>query len=314
MVSVIIPVFNASAWLEKTIESVLKQDFLTEIICVDDHSADNSWRILKSYERKFPGLVKVFKNPLKGGNNARNFGFLQSSGRFIQWLDADDQLLEGKFKAQVGFLLENPGCDVVYSDWYMDFYENGRLKERREIRKAQYRNFTYEILSDNWSPPANYLLRREIAEKLHRIKGWNPATPVAQDREYFTKAALSNTKFCYVPGFFSIYNRWSGGQVSAVDFKERLKHQLVLEERFRKIILNGNFPLRERVKYSALLNAHIINACYYHPQLTIRRPFAPLINVKIIRWKKYPFVPFIYIWQHFKFCVKKFFSWLKKRK
>jgi len=36
------------------------------------------------------------------------------------------------------------------------------------------------------------------------LKAWNPQTPVAQDREYFTLAALEGARFAYVPGYFSV--------------------------------------------------------------------------------------------------------------
>ncbi len=307
LVSVIIPAYNAEKWLEKTLQSVLRQKYLKEIIIVDDHSTDRTQQIAQDYARKYPSVVKYFINPRKGANTARNYGFLQSSGEFIQWLDADDQLWDGKFEAQVGFMLENPAVDIVYSDWHMDFYdENLRLLKREERRKAPYSDYLYELLKDNWSPPANYLLRRRIAGKLHRIGAWNPQTPVAQDREYFTLAALEGARFAYVPGFFSVYNRWSSGQVSAMDFKRRLEFQMQMEKRFRDIILQKHFPRRLKRKYLACLNAHVLNACFYHPGLTIPYPFSILnVNWNLIHWKKYPFIPVIYTWQILKFYLNK---------
>jgi glycosyltransferase involved in cell wall biosynthesis len=285
------------------IGSCLIQEHLKEIIVVDDFSTDQSWEILSGLQCQFPEKLKIYRNPCKGGNNARNYGFEQSSGEFIQWLDADDFLLPSKFEKQLKGFDENPGTDIVYSDFYMDFYhENGLFEKRKELKKASYDDFCREILSDNWSVPANYLFKRPLAGKLHHLKAWNPETKVAQDREYLTMAVLSGAKAFYCPGFYCVYNVWNKNSVSAMDFKTRLGHQIVLEKKFRDMIRQNNYPRQKRRQYLSLLNAHMMNACFYNPKLTITYPFS-LFNIKwpIIHWKKRPFIPMIYIWQHLKY-------------
>jgi glycosyltransferase involved in cell wall biosynthesis len=306
-VTVIIPNYNCSKWLPKVIESCLIQQHLHEIIVVDDKSEDDSWEVLEKLKEQSPGIIKIYRNPKKGGNQARNFGFSKSSGDFIQWLDADDFLLEGKFENQIRKFRDNPKADIVYSDWYMDFYEDSTTCIRREEqKKAPYPDFTFEILADNWSVPANYLLKRSIAEKLHHLPGWQPETKVAQDREYFTMAALLGAEFVYAEGFYCIYNRWNANSVSSMQFKKRLKFQLELEQKFRKKIIEKNYPKKQEKQYLSLLNAHSMNACFYNPKLTVLNSFSFFnIHWKKIHWKKRPFIPLIYIWQHLKFFFMK---------
>ncbi|MCF6243375.1 MAG: hypothetical protein L3J74_18820 [Bacteroidales bacterium] len=214
--------------------------------------------------------------------------------------------MEGKFENQIKAFQENPETGIVYSDWYMDFYDNDKFIKRQEYKKAQYQDFTFEILSDNWMANNSYLLTRQIAEKLHNIQAWNPETKVAQDREYFTMAALIGAKFTYAKGFFSVYNRWSINSVSSMDFKQRLIYQLQLEQKFRTKILENNYSKKSKRKYLALLNAHTMNACFYNPKLTILNTFSFFnIKWKLIHWKKRPFIPFIYIWQHLKLVFKR---------
>ncbi len=304
-ISVIIPNYNCEQWLETAIISCMKQKYLHEIIVVDDHSQDNSWQLLKKLRNEHSEIIKIFKNPNKGGNSARNFGFSQSSGDYIQWLDADDYLLDGKFEQQIDKFKEQ-NADIVYSDWYIDFYENKtNFSHRNSVQKSDYKDFMFEMLNDNWSVPANYLLKREVAKKLHDIKAWNPETKIAQDREYFTTAALIGAKFCYKKGYFCVYNRWNANQVSAMNFKERLTHQLVLEQKFRKQILSNKYPKNLEKKYLSVLNAHTMNACFYNPKLSILNSFS-FFNIywRKIHWKKRPFIPLIYLWQHLKFFCK----------
>ncbi len=311
-VSVIIPNYNCSQWLPKVIDSCLIQKHLLEIIVVDDQSTDNSWKILQESQKQNPHIIKIFKNPEKGGNNARNFGFSKSSGDYIQWLDADDFLLDGKFENQIKKFEQSPETDVVYSDWYMDFYEN-KIKyiERKKYIYKQYNDFTYELLSDNWLANNSYLFKRNIAEKLHHCPAWNPETKVAQDREYITMAALLGAKFSYTKGVFCIYNRWNTNSVSSMNFKQRLVYQLELEQKFRQKIIKNNYPKRITRQYLGLLNAHTMNACFYNPKLIILNKFSFFnIKWKIIHWKKRPFIPFIYLWQHIKYFFRN--STLKK--
>lgn len=306
-ISVIIPNYNCSQWLPRVIESCLEQKYLHEIIIVDDSSTDNSWEILLNLQKQNTSIIKIYKNLEKGGNNARNYGFSKSSGDYIQWLDADDFLLPDKFENQIKMFENQLDTDIVYSDWYMDFYKNKTNFVERKVKKTgRHKDFTYQILADNWSVPASYLLKRKIAEKLHKIQAWNPNRKVAQDREYFTLAALLGAKFTYVSGFFAIYNIWNTNSVSAMNFKQRLKYQLELEQVFRARIINNKYPKKITKQYLAILNAHTMNACFYNPNLTILNNFSFFnINWKIIHWKKRPFIPFIYAWQHVKYSIKK---------
>ena len=193
----------------------MQKEFLKEIIVVDDHSTDDSLFTLRGYEERYPTLIKVYINADKGGNNARNYGFSMSTGAFIQWLDADDQVLPGKFSAQLDVFSRLKGIDIVYSDWRLDTYnENGEIGRTETKIHKQYDDFLYELLVDNWSPPHNYILKRAIAGKLDEMQAWNSETPVLQDREYFTLAAINGATFHYTPGVFSVYNRWSRQSVS----------------------------------------------------------------------------------------------------
>lgn len=307
LVSVIIPNFNCARWLPQVIEGCIAQGAsLREVIVVDDGSTDDSVAVLERLSAGIGGgVLRIFRNPDKGANAARNYGFAQASGAYIQWLDADDFILPGKLERQLAVFRSNPSAHVVYSDWYEDIYVPGAWEPKRIAhKKAAYADFTREILADNWSVPANYLFRRELAERLDERRAWNPSRLVAQDREYVTLAALSGAAFVYTDGFFSVYNRWNPNSVSSMPFSKRLEHQLDLEETFREEIRCGHFSRNLKRQYEAILNAHVINACYYNPGLTIKRAFLPTsIDFRIVHYKKYPFIPFIYAKQLMRYAA-----------
>ncbi len=249
VVSAIIPNYECARWLPEVIESCLQQgECLKEVIIVDDDSKDNSWEILTRYKELYPGIIKIYRNREKGGNNARNYGFSLSSGDFIQWLDADDQLLPGKLDAQIKAFADHPDADIVYSDWQLNTYNETSELILQEFKKhRQYDDFLLELLKNNWSPPHTYLLKRSIAEKLAQEPAWNPGTPVLQDREYFTLAALAGARFLYAEGFVCIYNRWNKMSVSR---NRNIPTLLGLLQKFRERIAgNDGFDEEKKTCY-----------------------------------------------------------------
>ncbi|KFF27944.1 glycosyltransferase family 2 protein [Chryseobacterium vrystaatense] len=101
-ISVIIPVYNASEFLEKSVASALQFDEVKEIILAEDQSTDNSLEICQKLADQYT-RIKLFQHPDKGNHGAaatRNLGIEKSSGSFIAFLDADDYYLPNRFEAE----------------------------------------------------------------------------------------------------------------------------------------------------------------------------------------------------------------------
>ena len=93
-VSIIMPVYNAEEYLQRAINSVLKQTLKDiELICVNDGSTDNSSEILNSFNEKY-NFIKIFNIDNSGSGFARNVGIEKSTGEYIAFLDADDEFLD----------------------------------------------------------------------------------------------------------------------------------------------------------------------------------------------------------------------------
>lgn len=89
-VSVIIPVYNMERYISEAIESIEKQTLKElEIVCVDDGSSDNSYRVMEEYTKKFSNIL-LLKQENQGPGPARNFGIKEAKGEFCCFLDADD--------------------------------------------------------------------------------------------------------------------------------------------------------------------------------------------------------------------------------
>ncbi|CAL8271268.1 unnamed protein product [Gadus morhua 'NCC'] len=123
-VSVIIPVHNASCWLEECLQAVLNQDFTgsLELSVYDDASTDASRAVLESWKEKFE--AKAVSMVISGHHSAqprgvgyaKNQAIRQSSGRYLCFQDADDVMLSQRVSLQYAAALLQPhaliGCGV----------------------------------------------------------------------------------------------------------------------------------------------------------------------------------------------------------
>ncbi|MGP4917010.1 glycosyltransferase family 2 protein [Brachybacterium tyrofermentans] len=115
LVSVIIPVYNVEDFVKFTLDSTLNQGLpegQLEVICVDDGSTDSSGRILDDYASRFDFFRVVHQENSGGPGNPRNNGISISRGRYLFFLDADDELTENALRDLVG-TAESEGADVV---------------------------------------------------------------------------------------------------------------------------------------------------------------------------------------------------------
>lgn len=89
-VSIVIPIYNKQKYLEECLDSIIAQTYENiEIICVDDGSTDSSLEILYKYKNKDNRII-IIEQENRGAGNARNTGMAAATGKYIQFLDADD--------------------------------------------------------------------------------------------------------------------------------------------------------------------------------------------------------------------------------
>ncbi len=106
LVSVIVPVYNSKQFLIDTIESVINQTFSNwELLLVDDCSSDGSYELCKQYAEK-DCRIRVFKTERPSGSPTlpRNTGIKNAKGRYLSFLDSDDEWLPEKLEKQLQIL------------------------------------------------------------------------------------------------------------------------------------------------------------------------------------------------------------------
>ena len=112
LISIIIPVYNAEAYLQRCLNSVLSQTFKNlEIILIDDGSVDNSLQICREFEKKDDRII-VLQNPSNEGvSYSRNRGLEIAKGEYIGFVDADDWIAEDHFSGLLEGILKND-CEM----------------------------------------------------------------------------------------------------------------------------------------------------------------------------------------------------------
>ena len=90
IISIIVPVYNSELYLKKCLDSIISQTYKNiEIICIEDHSSDDSLRILREYEKK-DQRIKVIQKANEGVSLARNAGLDVARGDYVLFVDSDD--------------------------------------------------------------------------------------------------------------------------------------------------------------------------------------------------------------------------------
>ena len=116
LASVVIPAYNAAAYVVEAIDSVLAQDYpQVEIIVVNDGSKDHTLDLLRAYGDR----IRVVDQANSGPPKARNAGLAAVRGEFIAFLDADDVWLPGKLSAQISHLQAHSDVGTVFTRWHV---------------------------------------------------------------------------------------------------------------------------------------------------------------------------------------------------
>ncbi|KMK78306.1 hypothetical protein AB990_02435, partial [Alkalihalobacillus pseudalcaliphilus] len=128
LVSVIVPIFNSEKFLEKCINSVLKQSYNNlELIIVDDGSTDNSKSIVTNFAEVDSRIKYIYQDNM-GPSYARNKGLDNALGQYIQFIDSDDFLEKNTTELLVG--------NLDNSDLVIAGYENVYVNENKENTKV----------------------------------------------------------------------------------------------------------------------------------------------------------------------------------
>lgn len=123
--SIIIPVYNKEKYIQKTLSTILSQDFtLYEIVIVDDGSVDNSATIINKINDI---RIRYFYQKNQGVSAARNKGITEANGNWIIFLDADDELEKDCLSTFYNLILKYPSYHIYLGNFRMIYSSFTRI-------------------------------------------------------------------------------------------------------------------------------------------------------------------------------------------
>lgn len=208
-VAIVIPCYNTSKYISRTIESALIQTGGNyEIVAVDDGSTDNTLSIIKAYEPH----VRVLTHPGNanlGQSASLNLAIENTESEFIAFLDSDDIWYQGKLEKQVGIFNKLPNVGLVYTGGHViDDYD-----------KILYNLFPKDFVETNSvgsillncyiRTPSTVMVRRDILREVGKFD----TRLTIPDHDMWVRMS-EITKFYYLPDALTGY-RQRLGQLSS---------------------------------------------------------------------------------------------------
>lgn len=229
--SVIIPLFNKADRIKDTLQSVLNQEFKDFEICiVDDDSTDKSLEFVNKFSDT---RIKVFKQKHAGVSAARNRGAKEAKGRFLAFLDADDQWYEDYLRTIHQLITQHSNVGVFATALNMNY--RGRLL----TPKYRIRGSAPKVVSYFGNSTGRTLLSSSSvvmsAEIFNTLGGFDQKLTQGEDTDFWIKLGLRYSlvfhptpKACY--HYSDNHFLPKKLQEPWVDFLEKYKHQTSKKE------------------------------------------------------------------------------------
>lgn len=181
VVSVLLPVHNASAYVRCAIDSILRQTYRNfELIVIDDASTDGSCAVLDDLDD--PRIVRLTFKKNQGIVSALNAALSKARGRYIARMDADDIATRNRFQLQVDYLDQHPDVAVVGS-WIKGFGEVRReYVHRYPVNHAEIQAC---LLFESPFAHPTVMMRRSILDSLGQA--YSACYPYTEDWELWSR-------------------------------------------------------------------------------------------------------------------------------
>ena len=192
--SVVIPTYNQAIFLEKAINSVLKQSYNNyEIIIIDNYSTDETEKIVDNFDQNKIVYKKINNNGVIG--KSRNEGIKLSRGEWVAFLDSDDIWHIDKLK-KIYEEIEKRNFDIICNDEYW-IYKN---KNKKIARYGPYKKNFYKYLLEygNCISTSGSTVKKKFLEENKISFSERKDFVTSEDYDFFLKAAKKNGIFFFL--------------------------------------------------------------------------------------------------------------------
>ena len=234
--SVIIPVYNVEAYLEKCVKSVLDQTYHSyEIILVDDGSPDNSPKICDRFCEHFPA-VKVIHKENGGLSSARNAGLDCAVGEYILFLDSDDYWASKDMLQILSDKIDENQYDMILFGVKKFFQNENRIEDVypedvSELSGLDYNQCVKKLMECNRitaSACGKAVRSRLIQENNLRFV----LNQLSEDVEWTARVLAYSTSISMVPQNFYVYRQQNSSSITANVDRKNIEHILNVLEKY----------------------------------------------------------------------------------
>jgi len=225
LISIIMPCYNAEAYLADTIKNVFEQSYPNiELIIVDDGSTDKSPEILAQLGHQY-SCLSIFYQKNQGPYPARNFALNHIKGDLIAFLDADDYWsLDCLDKLYNGLIKNN--ADLSYCGW-QNIVENGINSSPYIPPAYENNNLFFHFLKGCPWPIHAALTRKSV---INQINGFSTHCFSSMDYDFWLRISAVTQNITLVPEVLAFYRWHSHGQISSVKWKQILNARVVKKD------------------------------------------------------------------------------------
>jgi len=289
--SIIIPTYNHGEYIARSIECSLAQTYPNiEIIVVDDGSTDDTPERVK----KFGDRIKYIRKQQTGRGDSRNRALIESSGKYVQFLDADDTIEADKLASQVPVLEEDENIAVVYSDC-----------SSNDHRGVEGENVSYPLRDDE--DPIPILLLRTLfgihagmtrRDAIINVGMFDPHPLAQEDWDLWLKLALQGYRYRYLPGDLAHYDqRGSTTVVNSRLMYQRTSHML---EKYLNDPIFSHLDDGLKRRFTVYQNLHLATRSYNNGWWRRSRDHvirAVTANPRLVEFKYWKYIPKTLIYQ-----------------
>ena len=232
-VSVVMTTYNGEKYISEQLESLCCQSISPdEIIIVDDNSMDNTFSILKKFEKEYPNINwKISKNRTNLGfrDNFKK-GLNNATGDIIFLCDQDDIWSRSKIKLYMDFFKKNRECNILVSDFEYLFLENG-IADRNATKIIKSKNNKITLTKRNYMnarPGWTFAFKKKVLPIFNQLS--DKTIEVYHDEIIWYIGLMSGSLF-YLPKKTGQWRRFSNS-VTAIKIDETKMGK------FRRMIFN----------------------------------------------------------------------------
>jgi glycosyltransferase involved in cell wall biosynthesis len=229
-VSIIIPYYNSAKTILRALNSVVNQTYKDyEIILIDDGSIDNSYKIVNDFIKKNKKIKIInIHQENTGPSKARNRGINKAKGKYIAFLDSDDEWSFNKLESQIE-LMEKMAIDMIGCN--INVIKDSKVF-KKYLSKSRFKRVTFkDMLFKHYFLTPTVVVKKEVIVK----EGSFPENQkLAEDNYIFTKIARRYNAYITNDFFVNIFKDFYGESGLSAKLDEAQKWELINFYRFRK--------------------------------------------------------------------------------